>query len=352
MSDEIKINANGINVLVVDDNEVNAMVVTSMLEQFSITTTEVYSGKDAVERVKYEDYDIIFMDYLMPEMNGIEATEEIRRLAKAKRPTIVALSADNTQELKQRFQKSGVDDVIAKPLEFEKVCQILSKWLSDDQMQNTRQEDDSKGVDIVQLFSHLDVLNVEKGLSHLANSSENYIKVIEVAAENIDEQRKRLLVYGDSQVQPSAMKICFHSLKGVFLNIGALPLSERSQAFETACANGDVQMLEENLEQYLLQLEEMVTGLRTGLAKYDDRYACNEAEKYMPLEEEEYQKVYQIVVEGLQRFEYNELRDGIQTLIYASKDEERRCMEKVAKLVQGFQYEEALEVLEGQRREI
>ena len=100
MSNDMFFSAEGKKVMVVDDNEVNSMVVASMLEQFAIQVTEVYSGKDAVEKAKYEDFDVIFMDYLMPEMNGIETTEEIRKLGKVKRPAIIGLSADVTPELK------------------------------------------------------------------------------------------------------------------------------------------------------------------------------------------------------------------------------------------------------------
>lgn len=117
MGTESAFRAEGIKALVVDDNEVNTMVVASMLEQFSIPVTEVYSGKGAIEKERLEEFDIIFMDYLMPEMDGIEATEEIRKLGKAKRPVIVALTANETKELKERFKQAGVDDVMVKPLE-------------------------------------------------------------------------------------------------------------------------------------------------------------------------------------------------------------------------------------------
>lgn len=107
MSEDMFFHADGVKVMVVDDNEVNSMVVASMLEQFHIVVTEVYAGKDAIEKAKYEDFDIIFMDYLMPEMNGIETTEEIRKLGKVKRPVIIGLSADVTPELNLNLVQQG-----------------------------------------------------------------------------------------------------------------------------------------------------------------------------------------------------------------------------------------------------
>ena len=342
---EVELNCgHDMKVLVVDDNEVNAMVVSSMLELYDMKVTEVYSGKDAIDKAKNDDYDIIFMDYLMPEMNGIEATEEIRKLAKVKRPLIVVLSADSTQELKKKFEKSGVDDVIAKPLEAEKLNDILTKWGKIEQIsqhENATKEE----IDVVSLFSHVVGLDVEKGLSHTANSADNYIKVIEVAIQNIEEQRRQLQLYRLSQVQPSSMKLSFHSLKGIFLNLGAHHLSEQSQNLELACVNRDLELLGERLEQYLSLLDDMIDGLKKGMSKYDHNYSFGE-EKYEPLPQEEYDYIFQVVVEGLKRYEYNELREGLKKLINASQGEQRERWMEVAKLVQVFKYEEALKLID------
>ncbi len=345
MSAEMIFKAEGMKALVVDDNEVNSMVVASMLEQFSIEVTEVYSGRDAIEKARYEDYDIIFMDYLMPEMNGIEATEEIRRLGKVKRPVIVALSANDTQELKAKFKSAGVDDVVAKPLELTKVCDILQKWVPDEAVKPMGVEPDldDTAADLKELFSQVDGLDVEKGLSHLANSSENYIKVIEAAIDNIQTERKRLAVYSQSQVQPSSMKISFHSLKGVFLNLGAKQLSEQSQFFELACANTSVDLIADNLQQFLDDLGEFSLNLQIALAKYDDGY--NREDRYFPLEEEEFVDINEQLVYHLERYEYNELRELQQKLMYASQGEIRNKYEEIGKAIQNFQYEDAIEQL-------
>lgn len=339
--------AEGMHALVVDDNEVNSMVVASMLEQFSIAVTEVYSGKDAIEKVKYEDYDIIFMDYLMPEMNGMEATEEIRKLGKVKRPVIVALSADDTQELKAKFAKVGVDDVLAKPLELSMLCEILKKWIPEDQVSsfdvNMHDVDTTEG--LREIFSHVEGLDVEKGLSHLGNSAENYIKVIEAAVDNIRTERNRLAVYLESQVQPSSMKISFHSLKGVFLNLGAQRLSEQAQLFELACANTTVDLLADNLEQFLKEMEQFYEGLEQGLVKYDDSYVKSQEERYLPLAEEEFKETLDQLIYCLERYEYNDLGELLQRLIYATKGEEKSKYIGVGKAIQNFQYEEALQLL-------
>lgn len=353
MSAEMFFKAAGIKALVVDDNEVNTMVVSSMLEQFEIQVTEVYSGKDAIEREKYEDFDIIFMDYLMPEMNGIEATEEIRKLGKVKRPVIIALSANETQELKSKFEQAGVDDVMSKPLELEAVCQIIKKWIPEEEVQriDLDKELNNQNQMIFDIFSKVEGLDVKKGLSHLANSAENYIKVIEAAVDNIHSERKRLTMYSASQVQASSMKISFHSLKGVFLNLGASRLSEQSQLFELACSNPQVDLVADNLEQYLEDLKTFTKGLEEGLLQYGDDYTKNRAERYIPISSEEYEQCIEDLKYYLSRYEFNFLSELTQKLIYASKGERRSCLEDVYKKIQNFKYEEALQSLEGMEEE-
>lgn len=347
MSSEMFFKASGMKAMVVDDNEVNAMVVASMLEQFDIEVAEVYSGKDAIEREKREAFDIIFMDYLMPEMNGIEATEAIRKLGTVKRPIIIALSADVTQELKRKFEQVGVDDVMAKPLELEAVCKIIKKWVPETEVAKVEvgAEVNNQTQIIQDIFSEIEGLDVEKGLSHLANSAENYIKVIEAAVDNIHAERKRLMMYSESQVQPSSMKISFHSLKGVFLNLGASVLSEQSQIFELACGNPEVDFLERNLKQYLEALTTFATGLENGLLRYDDSYAKSKKDKYIPMGEEEYNSCISDLKYYLSRYEFNYLSELISKLVFASKGTKREQFQEIGKQVQNFKYEEALELL-------
>ena len=340
MGTESAFRAEGIKALVVDDNEVNTMVVASMLEQFSIPVTEVYSGKEAIERERLEEFDIIFMDYLMPEMDGIEATEEIRKLGKAKRPVIVALTANETKELKERFKQAGVVDVMVKPLELEAVCRILKKWFPDKTvtfMENSMGEQDSGKKVLLEAFSKIDELDVEKGLSHLANSAPNYIKVIKAAVDNIHSAKNRLKMYQESQVQVSSMKNSFHSLKGVFLNLGVSRLSNQSQLFELACGNQEEEYIKNSLEHYLQELEDFTIQLEEALLKYDATYTKSRSERFIPMEENEFLRCVEDLKYYLSRYEFNYLPELTEKLVYATKGEEREKMNQNAKQVQCFQ---------------
>lgn len=124
-------------VMVVDDNRVNVKVASGMLRRFGIEALEVGSGIEAVEIMKQgEKFDIIFMDHLMPEMDGIEATKCIREISDytAGELKIIALSANAVNGMEQQFLDAGMNDFLAKPMENDKLAEMLKKWLPENRI--------------------------------------------------------------------------------------------------------------------------------------------------------------------------------------------------------------------------
>lgn len=349
---------NGVKALVVDDNEVNILVVTTMLEQFNIKVDSAYSGKTSIEKAKKENYDIIFMDYLMPEMDGIEATREIRSLGKVMRPAIIALTANVTNEIKRKFTGAGVDDVMAKPLALEAICYILRKWLPYDKIEDgTKNQfndgklyheelNNVKGIDeLKEVLEQVEELDVELGLSHLANHIENYVKILEAAIENIQLAIKRLQQLNASQALVSSMKIEFHSLKGVFVNIGSLVLSDQSYLLELAAGDRDEEYIKDKFNFYIESVENFVMKLSNALKRYGIEKECINA--YVPMEPEEYDMYMDDLIYHLKRFEFNELQELSEQLLLASQGTQKEKMKRVTKEIQNFQYEKALELLQA-----
>lgn len=344
----------GIKALVVDDNEVNILVVVSMLNQFNIETEEAVSGKEAIDKAKRSDYDIIFMDYLMPEMNGIEATQEIRKLGKVKRPVIVALSANVTQDMKHDFETAGVDDVMSKPMELSGVIEILKKWMPLEKLQNQEEKaniiETSKEnvkdefLEINHIFSKVESLNVSVGLRHIGNNTENYIKVLKASIGNIQLTVKRLKMLNDAQTQVSSMKIEFHSMKGALINIGANELSAWSNQLEQAAGNNDMEYVNEKLDGYIQKLEKFSNQLEMAMKEYGALQGYEE-DVYHPMDDEEFFRVLNQLKYYLECYEFNYLEEISSHLLEASQGEIRESLLQISKMIQSFQYEEALELL-------
>ncbi len=116
----------GLRALIVDDEPMNLVVATGLLKDYGIIVDTADSGKEAVQKYENGDYDVIYMDHMMPEMDGVEAMKLIRQtaLASHRNPVIIALTANALSGAREMFMKEGFDGFVAKPIniaEFERV---------------------------------------------------------------------------------------------------------------------------------------------------------------------------------------------------------------------------------------
>jgi CheY-like chemotaxis protein len=118
-----------LNILLAEDNPVNQLVMTRMLHKRGHHVTVVADGRSAVAAVSRNHFDIVFMDVQMPVLDGLEATQEIRRdEIGTHRVTVVALTAHAMQGDKQRCLSAGMDDYLTKPIVPAELDRVLSIW--------------------------------------------------------------------------------------------------------------------------------------------------------------------------------------------------------------------------------
>jgi PAS domain S-box-containing protein len=121
----------GLRVLIVDDIEINVQIAETMLEAFDIHADTVLSGAEAVKKAEETTYDVIFMDHMMPDMDGIEATAHIRRLGgHYQNCPIIALTANAANNAEQLFLRSGFTGFLSKPIEFSTLSHCLKDILA------------------------------------------------------------------------------------------------------------------------------------------------------------------------------------------------------------------------------
>ncbi len=125
------INIDGKKILIVDDNEMNLKVATRLLKPYNITTTEVTSGLECINKINDKnEYDLIFLDDMMPGMSGIETLERLKKKTSFNTP-VIALTANATSGMKQKYIDKGFDDYIAKPIDRKELKRVLNKFLSE-----------------------------------------------------------------------------------------------------------------------------------------------------------------------------------------------------------------------------
>jgi CheY-like chemotaxis protein len=127
---EVSFTAPDARILIVDDVSINLLVAEGLLAPYEMQIDCCISGAEAISLIEKNHYDLILMDHLMPEMNGIETTAKIRTLEKEGRKIpIVALTADAIIGMKEMFLENGFDDYLSKPIEISTMNAIIKKWV-------------------------------------------------------------------------------------------------------------------------------------------------------------------------------------------------------------------------------
>jgi len=126
--------------LVVDDSEVNLVIAEDVFEAYGASVDIAESGAEAIEMVQEKDYDIVFMDHMMPDMDGVDTTKIIRQLPDDKYKTlpIIALTANVVGDAREMLLQSGMNDFLSKPMEYKEIEKVLREWLHRDKWSNVQ----------------------------------------------------------------------------------------------------------------------------------------------------------------------------------------------------------------------
>ena len=225
-----------VKVLVVDDNQVNLKVANMYLATHKIQAELAGSGAEAIEMVKHKQYDLIFMDHMMPEMDGIEATAIIRDLdSKGWYSTapIVALSANAVEGTRKLFLDKGMNDFISKPIEAKELNRVLAKWLPAEKISRQIPEDDELPSPQPFSFEGEPVLDTAIGLANATGDEKLYIQLlcdfIKVHRDDLDKIKSAI----EKGELKTACRLA-HTLKSSSAIIGAKTLSNNAYNLEKA----------------------------------------------------------------------------------------------------------------------
>ena len=266
-------------VLVVDDNEINRSVTRGYLEPFRLKIDSASAGAQAVEMVKKEDYDIVFMDYMMPDMDGVAASQKIRQLGgKYEHMPIVALTANAISGAKEMFLSSGLDDFLSKPIEFGKLSAVLRKWLPEGKIEdfsapgcsNPRKADknDTLHGSIMEKVKTIEIINTEKGLRSFFEKQENYIETLRMFSGRLISECKKMSSFL-SEDNLDSFAISIHGMKSSLQTLGIENLSTLAQELEMAAKSNDLEFCQHNFTDFAEQMTALGNILANILEEED-----------------------------------------------------------------------------------
>lgn len=172
-------------VLLVDDNPVNQQVAIEILKKSGCEVIAASSGPEAIEKVKNNRFDVVFMDIQMPEMNGVAATKHLKEMSIKNLPPIVAMTAYAMKEDEEKFIRQGLDDYIAKPIRAKKLIGKVKKWVynqKEDKISDAQNEFGNKVLNketIAQLKKYGGEEIIEQVLSDFNKETKSELKDIE-----------------------------------------------------------------------------------------------------------------------------------------------------------------------------
>ncbi len=253
-------------VLVVDDNEVNLTVALGLMRPMRMKIDTAISGKMAVDMIEQKHYDLIFMDHMMPQMDGVETTHIIRRFYPSyDNVPIIALTANAMEQAKGMFLVEGMNDFLPKPVELTLLIDMLKKWLPADKIQMLSREEIENNKKYKDKEISIPGLDVKKAIS-LVGSSSTYMNVLNNYYKCIPKT-KSIILQSYINAQWEEYTINVHALKSSSRQIGATKLGDMAEELEMAAKGGDIEYINKNtmpmLEEYE-HIEILLSGYITS----------------------------------------------------------------------------------------
>jgi signal transduction histidine kinase/CheY-like chemotaxis protein/HPt (histidine-containing phosphotransfer) domain-containing protein len=253
-------------VLVVDDINTNLKVAEGLMLPYQMQIDLCLSGVEAIEAVKEKQYDLVFMDHMMPGMDGIEVTKRIRELEdpKYKSLPIVALTANAVSGTKEMFLVNGFNDFLTKPIDTVKLNVILEQWLPKQKQKIIKEaefiEDKDQDTDL-----RINGIDVKKGLAMAGGVLKRYMQTLAIfhtdCVQKNDEIRKSF------EAKNYALYIIHvHALKSAAANIGANDLSEKAKTLEKAGKDKNYSFIKSHTPKFLTTLEILLSDISDVLS--------------------------------------------------------------------------------------
>jgi CheY-like chemotaxis protein len=275
--------------LVVDDMPVNLTVASGFLGLHNIRSDTALSGERAIKMMKKmaekgRNYDLVFMDHMMPDMDGIETVKHIRELEEFREVPIIALSANAVSGMKETFLEAGMNDFISKPINAATLNAVLARWLPPDKigakadglsarkkMGKEKKEsarmsgDGAADRQLLEQLRAIEELDLEAGLSYMGGSVKAYIDALRQFSGGLDEDVRLTREYlAGEDWRNYVTKV--HGLKGVLNVLGAKVLGDWGAKLEAAGRDLNLPLLREETGPYCEVLLAFRDKLRSATA--------------------------------------------------------------------------------------
>lgn len=341
-----------VKILVVDDNIMNLKVMEGILGKYKISVVTANSGKAALQVIEEKDFDLVLMDHMMPEMDGIETLHRIRNMVGNyyRSVPIIALTANTIAGAREMFLEEGFDDFMEKPVENSVLERVLQRNLPADKIVYTKEEEDIEEVSDKKQEQPANSIKEEKSTPNVeefkvsiepqkeqtteeidtigdldkktgmtfCGGEENWMAILKVCGDTAEENKTKLEEFYQTK-NWKEYTILIHGVKSSMKTIGAMPLSEMAKALEHAGKVGDVAYIEDHHEEMLAEYNRVDSFLHASPLLYEQSKSIIEEKKeYKSMDE----ALFDEKIVQLENAMYNFDGDGMITILKSLLDYE------------------------------
>ncbi len=257
--------------LIVDDTPMNLQVIAGLLKHTGMHIDTASSGSDCVELFDESDYDIVFLDYRMPGLDGIETLRELHRRypKKCEKTPIICLTASAVSGDRERMLEAGFTDYLSKPVNTEKMEDTIRKYLPADMIHEAADADEPVPLPeqdaLPEKLYSITLINPEEGLFYCGDA-EDYLDALEIYSHSTEE-KAALLEKSLAENDLETYALTIHSLKSTSKAIGATGLSARASALEIAAREKKADVLENETPAFLSDYRSLKVQIDEALAR-------------------------------------------------------------------------------------
>lgn len=320
-----------VSVLVVDDEPMNLMVAEGIFREYEMQVKTVHSGMAALELCGKEDFDLIFLDHMMPEMDGVETLKRLRRLLtdSGKTATIIAFTANAVSGAREMFFEEGFDEFVSKPIEMAELERVLRNVLPKSAVRyadkdyrterNMERRDGEQSEDIQEqaIADQGKTALLEKagihtitGLQYCLNNTAFYDELLIKFASDADRKQEEIGRFFEQQDWENYC-IMVHALKSTARMIGAGALSDLAKGLEDAAKNLDVEYIGMYHEMLLVKYKETAQRIRDVFGENEEG---GRQDEYQEISGSELLKKLEEIEDSLNTFEAEKAKNLIERL--------------------------------------
>ena len=335
-------------ILVVDDTPMNLEVFINLLKKTEIKIETAATGEEALSLAFDKEYDVIFLDHMMPDKDGIETLHEMRERKDAPnlQTPVICLTANAISGAREKYLAEGFDNYLTKPIDSVKLEEMLIEYLPEEKIIPAESDEDAEtdetgdNMRIPDYITGISEIDTDTGIKN-CGGIEEYMKTVEIYAkavkDNADETEQ---FWKSADIKNATIKI--HALKSSSCIIGATDLGELAQELENAGNENDTEKLGERIDELLYRYRKIGEAL-SPLIGVDEP---NESD-LNPISEDELGQMYTAISEFISVSDYDSVVDLIEALKgYRVPDNEKERRNALIKAADEVRYEDIKDIIE------